>query len=56
MKHAVFLLASLACAQSPTFEVASVKPAAPDSPSSLMPAALPEAIQEQMRMNGGPDG
>jgi uncharacterized protein (TIGR03435 family) len=54
MKHAMFLLASLAFAQSPTFEVASVKPAAPDSAASRMPAALPAAIQEQMRMSGGP--
>jgi uncharacterized protein (TIGR03435 family) len=52
MKHAVFFLASLAFAQSPTFDVASVKPAAPVA--SRMPAALPVAIQEQMRMSGGP--
>src|ERR1035437_8896040 len=54
MKYAVFFLASLVFAQAPSFEVASVKPAAPDSAASRMPAALPEAIQEQMRMSGGP--
>lgn len=54
MKYAMLLFASLAFAQSPTFEVASVKPAAPDSASSRIPAALPVAVQEQMRMSGGP--
>jgi uncharacterized protein (TIGR03435 family) len=54
MKHAVFFLASLAFAQSPTFDVASVKPAAPDSAASRMPDALLVAIEEQMRMSGGP--
>jgi uncharacterized protein (TIGR03435 family) len=54
MKYAVLFLAPLVFAQSPAFEVASIKAAAPDSAASRIPAALPEAIQEQMRMSGGP--
>ncbi len=54
MRHAAFLLASLAFAQSPTFEVASVKLTGPDSPSSRIPAMLPADAQERMRMSGGP--
>lgn len=61
MKQAVLLIllrsilaAPPAVAQSPTFEVASVKPAAPDSAAAKIPVALPPAVQEQMRMSGGP--
>ena len=54
MRLAAFLLASLAFAQSPAFEVASVKPAGPDSASSRIPAMLPPDVQERMRMSGGP--